>query len=354
MFPPVPDKQKALWLPKAQGQYTIGEADIPKPGPGEVLICEQAVGLNFVDHLVQKVGIFVKEYPVISGFEGAGVVIGVGEGVRDVSVGDRVFHPSIIGNAYGGFKQYSTIPADLVAKLPRNLSYDRAAAIPLAFNTAALGLYAPSAERGGAALTPFWEPEGLRKYAGQPILVLGGSSSVGQFAIQLAKLSGFSPIITTASLKHAEFLKGLGATHVLDRSLPAASIQSELGKITSEPFKVIYDAVSYEDTQNIGYDLLASGGTLIIDTSPKIAESKRSADKNIAFILADPTIPDRRKLTADLYKHVPAYFASEDLKPNHIEVLPNGLAGIPDGIERLAKGEVSGLKLIARPQETPA
>ncbi len=61
------------------------------------------------------------------------------------------------------------------------MSYDSAAAVPVALTTAALGLYANQTERGGAGLTPPWEADGAQKYAGKPILILGGSSSVGQF-----------------------------------------------------------------------------------------------------------------------------------------------------------------------------
>lgn len=68
------------------------------------------------------------------------------------------------------------------SQIPANLNFDQAAAIPLCLNTAALGLYAPhSAERGGAALAVPWQPSGRGKYAGQPILVFGGASTVGQF-----------------------------------------------------------------------------------------------------------------------------------------------------------------------------
>lgn len=72
--------------------------------------------------------------------------------------------------------------------------------------------------------------------------------------------------------------------------------------------------MSYEDTQDIGYEILASGGTLIIDGSPKVAESKVTADKRIALIYCDPTLPDRREFAAEMYKRIPALFASGELK----------------------------------------
>lgn len=190
--------------------------------------------------------------------------------------------------------------------------------------------------------------------------------------IQLARLASFSPIIATASLNHAEYLKELGATHVIDRKLDPESIKAAIGQITTKPFDVVYDAVSFEDTQNIGYDVLAQGGTLVVVTSIHIAEEKRSAAKRITAIFASPILPDRRELSIKMYKHVPTLFASGELKvsprrhkhtypyaddpftqTNRTEVVPNGLAGIQDGLERLGRKEVSAVKLIAHPQETP-
>ena len=83
--------------------------------------------------------------------------------------------------------------------------------------------------------------------------------------IQLAKLSGFSPIITTASLKHAESLKSLGATHVIDRNISGSALASEIVRITqNEPLKYAVDSISLADTQQAAYDLLAPGGKLAV------------------------------------------------------------------------------------------
>jgi Zinc-binding dehydrogenase len=133
----------------------------------------------------------------------------------------------------------------------------------------------------GIGLVPPVTPEGRGKYAGNPIVILGGSGSVGQngkplkhhmsvfsfdvnyTAIQLAKLSGFSPIITTASLKHTESLKSLGATHVIDRNISSSALASEVASITQNtPLKYAADAISLGDTQQAAYDLLAPGGQL--------------------------------------------------------------------------------------------
>lgn len=82
--------QKALLLPEKQGQLTLGESTIPKPGPGQLLVKTRAAALNPVDWKIRDSGQWVAKYPAIFGFDGAGEVIAVGEGVTTVGIGERV------------------------------------------------------------------------------------------------------------------------------------------------------------------------------------------------------------------------------------------------------------------------
>jgi len=118
--------------------------------------------------------------------------------------------------------------------------------------------------------------------------------------IQLAKLSGLSPIITTSSLKHADFLKSLGATHVLDRNLfaTAASLRGEIEKITTAPIEYVYDAVSAAETQQAGHDLLAPGGQLLVILPTKVTQAD---DKTITSIRAFWTESQNTKLLEHMY-----------------------------------------------------
>lgn len=190
--------------------------------------------------------------------------------------------------------------------------------------------------------------------------------------IQFARLSGYSPIITTASVKNTEYLLSLGATHVLDRNLSVSSLRAAVKEITTKPFPLVYDAVSSDETQNAGYDLLASGGTLVAVLQTAVTEDKLTPDKRVTCISGNPFPADRRPLSVEMYKQLPAMFERGDLKvcssrypfgyqvltthrlqPNKVEIVPNGFAGIPEGLERLRRNEVSARKLVARPQESP-
>lgn len=134
--------------------------------------------------------------------------------------------------------------------------------------------------------------------------------------IQLAKLSGFSPIITTSSLKHTDFLKSLGATHVLDRSLPLS--KSAVEALTEEPVKVVYDAISIEETQQAGLDVLPSGGQLVLVKVPTAAVTERAPkeDKIVIRALGLKTLPQHVELLREFWAHATSLFESGDLKVN--------------------------------------
>lgn len=208
-------------------------------------------------------------------------------------------------------------------QIPTNVTTDQAGSLPLGLNTAVFGLY--DYEDGGignCGLAPPWEEGGRDKYAGQPILILGGASSVGQhgehpamtaaciigvilfIVIQLAKLSGFSPIVTTASLRNADRLRQLGATHILDRGLAFDALASELERIVLEPLTVIYDAVASLDTQNFAYDILAPGGALAVVRPVAVSEAKRVPEKRVSIVYANAFRPENQRLAKSLFSRL--------------------------------------------------
>lgn len=136
-------------------------------------------------------------------------------------------------------------------------------------------------ENGGGGLQPFWEDGSKGSKKNEPIMIFGGSSSVGQFGIQIslwnsrrelivsqviqiAKYMSFSPIITTSSIQHEAYLQSLGATHVIDRH--CANVSHCIKAIMHESFagfSLIFDAVHTPITQ-AEVDLLAPGGLVVV------------------------------------------------------------------------------------------
>ena len=90
----MPAQQKALFLVAPHGEYEVRSRDVTEPGPGEVLVEVHATALNPVDWKIREWNLFNLEYPLVLGHDAAGIVRKVGEGVTNVSVGDKVYaHP---------------------------------------------------------------------------------------------------------------------------------------------------------------------------------------------------------------------------------------------------------------------
>ncbi|KAG5720977.1 Zinc-type alcohol dehydrogenase-like protein C2E1P3.01 [Termitomyces sp. T112] len=339
--------QKALLLESKQGKFVVGSRDIPKPGPGELLVKVLATGLNPVDWKIQKYGIFVTEFPAVLGTDLAGTVEVVGEGVTSFKKGDRVFAQGTFDSNFASFQQYALTYAATTAKIPMKFSYEDVATIPVALTAAYVGLY--NTKPYGLQLARPTESANHGKYAGKPIIVLGGSSSVGQFVIELAKLSGFSPIIATASLKHTEFLKSLGATHVLDRNLATDMLKTEIKKLTTMPIDIVYDAISLATTQQTGNDLLVPGGSLVTVLNLAITKNKFVGHTQVYGILR---LPQNKELLEGLYAKLTHYLEQGMIIPNRVQLLAGGLEGIVEGLKEMENDRVSGVKLVVRPWET--
>ncbi|KAG6810134.1 hypothetical protein H0H92_013166 [Tricholoma furcatifolium] len=342
--------QQALFVQSKLGQLTIADCKVPEPGPDQLLVRIEAVALNPIDWKARKFGLYLNDsqYPAVLGSDVAGVVVEVGDGVSNRAVGDRVVFPASWLSGHGAFQQYTLADALLTAKLPSQISFEEASTLPVAIAAAVIGLYLP--EPFGAGFIAPFDPSARGKETGTPIVIFGGATSVGQYVIQFARLSGFSPIITTASLKHKEYLESLGATDILDRNLSSDKLSAKISKIAKDPIQIIYDAVSSPDTQNMGYHLLAEGGKLVVLLEPTIT---RETGKNVIRVMGIFTLHFSRELGVQLYSAMTNLLAEGLIKPNRLDILPGGLSGIADGLERLELNRVSGVKLIIRPQETP-
>ncbi|RDX56944.1 GroES-like protein [Lentinus brumalis] len=340
-------QQKALVLQAKQGEFALKTRDVPQPGPGDVLVKNVAVGLNPVDWKIQTWGLFVEKYPAILGLDAAGVVEAVGEGVTSLTKGDRVLYQGWLEDDRATYQEYTLIAADLAAKFPENISFDQAASLPMAVGTASIGLYHP---HGATKFVAPWAEGGKGKYAGTPLVVIGGSSAVGSLAIQLATLSGFSPIITTASLKNAVLLKSYGATHVLDRNLSADALRAEVTKLAGGLVSVVYDAVSSPETQGAAYGLLAPGGRLLIVLQEAVTET--SEGRTLSQVHGLFQMPHNGDFGKMLLRALPGLLESGDIKPLKFELIPGGLGGINAGLEKLKANQVSASKLVVHPSET--
>ncbi|EIN12415.1 NAD(P)-binding protein [Punctularia strigosozonata HHB-11173 SS5] len=358
--------QEALFLTSKGGEFAVRSTSVYSPGVDQVLARVNATGLNPVewkikDHLHDWPRVV---YPAILGTDGAGVVDEVSrrrrhqpqEGrsdVRALSAPQPSVWEGLYTNELATYQQYALVFADLASKIPDNVTEDEAASLPMTIATACLGMYNKNKDGqhgGGAERTPFWKSS--TRYAGQPFIVLGGATSIGQFAIQFARLSSFSPIIVTASEKYTDWLKSLGATHILPRSLSAAAVRAEVERLTTQPISIVYDTVGSTDTQKTGWSLLAPGGQMILVAAEPVEGIEHKKDgKEIVSVFGN-VHAGQQDAGRELFARLGQLLENGSIKPNRVQVLPHGLAGIPDGLELLGPDKVSGVKLIAHPHES--
>ncbi|THV02596.1 GroES-like protein [Dendrothele bispora CBS 962.96] len=355
----VETRQKVLVLDE-NFEFSVQDRPIPKVQDGELLIKVIATALNPGDWKIQRWGVKFGGQPVIPGMDTAGVVEEVGQNVVGFQKGDRIMTMGTWTTETSSFQQYMRTMARFAAKIPDNISDEVAASVPVGLLAAWIGLYN---DQHGAGYPHPLVDESKFKPISKPLLVLGGSSSVGQYVLQLAKLSKFSPVITTASLHHTDYLRSLGATHVLDRRLSDEQVVSEIRKITDAPFETVFDAISSTETKLLGYGLLAREGKILTcDTRfgeftlpapdfPEI-ESDPANPKYVVPVKGVTVLPETVGMAEVLFKDLTRLLKDGVILPNKVEVLSGGLHGIPEGLVRIENGLVSGVKLVVRPQDT--
>jgi NADPH2:quinone reductase len=195
----IPSTMRALQQPTLRGPQDlrlVTEAQVPTPGPGEVLIRVTAAGVNFVD-ISQARGVFAggPQPPYLAGIEGAGEVAAVGEGVTGVEPGTHVIGVAIKG---GAFAEYMALPAAATLPVPTGWADEQALGLVVNWPTAL------------AALKPLG---GVT--AGQTVLIHAAAGGTGQAAVKMAKHFDASVIATASPEKHA-VVRAQGADHVLD------------------------------------------------------------------------------------------------------------------------------------------
>ncbi|MCX5500180.1 NADP-dependent oxidoreductase [Streptomyces sp. NBC_00053] len=172
----------------------VVEREMPRPGPGQVLVEVRAAGVNPLDWQLRSGAVaemMPVEFPSVPGGDVAGVVADVGEDVTDFAVGDEVF--GSIGS--GSYAEFALAPAAQLARKPEGVSWEVAAGLPVAVNTA----YQVLADLGVKS--------------GETLVVDGAAGGVGSVAVQIARHLG-ATVIGTASERNHAYLRSLGAEPV--------------------------------------------------------------------------------------------------------------------------------------------
>ncbi|MCL1632851.1 NADP-dependent oxidoreductase [Sporolactobacillus sp. CPB3-1] len=225
---------KAIVIHQYGGADQLHEAEVPMPEPEahQVIVRLSATSINPIDWKLREGYLkqaFDWTFPIILGWDVAGVIVRTGDQVSEWKAGDRVFaRPATTPR--GSYAEYTAVDEDLLARIPDHLSFEEAAAIPLAGLTAWQALF----------------DYGKLK-TGEKVLIHAGAGGVGSLAIQFAKYKGAS-VYTTASAKNHDFVKKLGADETIDyQSQDFTRVLHDMdlvfdtvgGQVQRESFKVL-------------------------------------------------------------------------------------------------------------------
>ncbi|KAI0833987.1 zinc-binding dehydrogenase [Hypoxylon sp. FL0890] len=340
-------KMKALVTVEGK-TAAVQEVDILKPGEGEILVKVHYVAQNPTDWKA------VKSVPPgrIIGCDFAGTVEDSnGSHWRE---GQRVagfMQGASINPTRGAFAEYTVVEASLVYSIPDEISYQDAAVVPLAFATAVQAMFArlklPEPSKPAKSVFPF--------------LISGGTSSVGQYAIQLAKLAG-AFVVATGSARNHEFLKSLGADAVVDYKDP--DWPEQVRELTHDGLELVLDCIFEKGTpEGIVKALSPTKGGHIVAILPvnevreKLENKKIKLESTIVYTVFERPLkygafdncgeatPHDKALWEKYLALLPGLLSSGKLKPNRVK----GLGGIDDilpGFKEQQQGKVSAEKLV--------
>ena len=244
---------KAARLLEYGGQLVFHNVPTPTIARDEVLVKIKSTAVNHLD-LVEASGslkqILPIDLPWIPGHEFSGVVEQIGSDVAAWAEGDAVFGTT---TGVGAYAEYVAVKTAAIARKPSNLSFEEAASVPVAAQTAWQGIFTHGH---------------LEK--GQTILIHGGAGAVGAYAVQLASHAG-ATVIATASGDDEAYLRSIGASRVIDYR------RGQFEKVLREKVDVVFNLIR-GDTQNRSFLVLKEGGYLVSATQP-VAQEEAAAHR---------------------------------------------------------------------------
>lgn len=264
---------------------TLEEAGVPVPGPGQALVRMQAAGVNPVDTYVRSGAFgYSPQLPYTPGADGAGIVEALGDGVRHVAVGQRVYGGRSVSGSYA---EYAIFDAAYTCPLPDAISFAQGACLGIPYTTAYWALFRKANVR-----------------ADETVFIHGASGGVGTAAVQLARHAGLVVIGTAGSEAGRRLVTEQGAAHALDHHDPAHIEQ--IGTLTDgRGVDVILEMLA---NVNLGQDLTLVapfGRIVVIGSRGSVTIDPRDAMLREATILGTRL----RNLTPEDFQQIHAELA---------------------------------------------
>ncbi len=320
---------KAMVLDRFGGPEVLHMAEIERPEatPGQVVVQVGYASVNPADWKSREGWLaqyFQYQFPFVVGFDAAGVVAQVGEGISGLKVGDRVVTPGNQGlGERGSYAEYVRSAAERVIPLPASVSLQQAATLP----TAGMTAWKAVLDLGQAG-------------PGKRVAVNGGAGGTGSFAIQLAKMAG-AQVAATCSPRNFDYVRALGADHVIDYR--AGGVVEALRAWAPDGLDLIVDTVGQGTFVDTIETLKRGGiicpiGTLIADETPY--DPARAAAAGVSVL---PTVSDFESQPRQLAGLVDALAAGRIRAPE-FTVMPLAEAG--EAQRHVAAGHVRGKILL--------
>ena len=329
---------------------------------GEILIKNVCAAMNPKDY---KVPIWFGN-TVIEGSDVSGIVHQVGPNVTEFAVGDKVAAYVRVGRD-GGYAEYSLAPVNTVFKIPTGISFEEASTVGLAATTAALGLFAPDRLALPSPFNPVSEANTL------PIVIYGASSSVGAYALQLAKLAGlFTIAVAGKGLGYVESLQCADIT--IDYRKGVDNTIALIQKAVTDKFgpqaklEYAYDAISEDGSMQLLAKAMNGRGKIatVLPRDPghdlrQASSIERHDQSNYGEIpdaveTLESNVPGAHSKDAEFAQKYFILFGrllQEGLfKTNRPRVLKGGLLGTEEGLRLLKTRQVSAEKLVVKVEET--
>ncbi|KAF2748502.1 GroES-like protein [Sporormia fimetaria CBS 119925] len=320
----------------------IIDSPIPEPGPDQVVIKVVVSGSNPKDWKVPEW--LTAEHN--SGDDIAGIVHSTGSNVWEFQPGDRVasFHEMV--KPHGSYAEYALAWQHTTFHIPKSVSFEDAASLPLASMTAAIGLHLR------LGLPEPW----IGAKEATPLVVYGGASAVGAFVIKMAVKAGIHPIIAVAG-RGIPFVEGL-----IDKSKGDAVIDYRKGDeavvsgirdaLKGQKLEHAYDAVSEHNSyQNIVKVLEPKGKITLVLPGKQYDGIPESVQQSITQV---GEAHDQAKDFAYIYyRYIARGMAEGWFKPHPVEVVKDGLGGLKGALENLRDGKASAVKYVFRIADTP-
>lgn len=233
----------------------VDDWPVPEPGPGQVQLKVLINSLNPYDQKTRDVAFFVGDrLPALIGMDVVGTVVKLGPGVTTLAIGDRIMtqaSPLLPGFPQQGLQERSVADALLSARIPSSISSDAAATLPCNSLAGVIALFSV------LQLPAPWTPEATTfDYPGTQLLIIGGGTSCGKYAAQLARLAGIGTIVVVGG-DEAE-LRARGATHFVDRHQSRDAVLAAIRAVVGDDLLYAYDCAGGLADQILPLNALSS------------------------------------------------------------------------------------------------